>query len=322
MGEVTREEWNAFAAGHPLGGFLQSWEWGEFQEACGREVARVSERNESGALSSAGMFLRHPLPLGFLLYSPRGPVAADRGAALRLAKAAAAGKSPVFVRIETPFVQKGPDAEDGFLKYLNQPQNTRVLDLSAGTDALLATFKPKTRYNIRIAERHGVEAREVSPEEGVKIFVRLSREVEAEGRFHYHADEYYSKMAAVLGGKMLRVMAAFHGGEPLAAGIFIDFGGTVTYAHGASSKAKKHVMAPYLLHWRAILDALSRGAKKYDLYGVAPTRDESHPWSGVTRFKAGFAGTEVSYAAPEDMIVRPAVYRALRLAYKLKKKIA
>jgi hypothetical protein len=37
--------------------------------------------------------------------------------------------------------------------------STMLLDLTLGEEGLLAAMKPKTRYNLRLAARHGVEVR-------------------------------------------------------------------------------------------------------------------------------------------------------------------
>ncbi|MBI3627031.1 hypothetical protein HY224_03225, partial [Candidatus Uhrbacteria bacterium] len=40
---ADKKIWNDFVARHALdGGFLQSWEWGEFQEKLGRKVWRMA----------------------------------------------------------------------------------------------------------------------------------------------------------------------------------------------------------------------------------------------------------------------------------------
>ena len=47
------------------------------------------------------------------------------------------------------------------------------LDLTKSEDELMATMRPKTRYNIRLAEKKGVIVKEMSNDEGFKIFSKL-----------------------------------------------------------------------------------------------------------------------------------------------------
>jgi lipid II:glycine glycyltransferase (peptidoglycan interpeptide bridge formation enzyme) len=78
------------------------------------------------------------------------------------------------------------------------------------------------------------------------------------------------------------------------------YGGETSYHHGASSYKFPKVPASYLLQWRAIQDALKRGDRVYNFWGVAPGRMDNgkwimdnagrHPFSGVTTFKTGFGG--------------------------------
>ena len=49
-------------------------------------------------------------------------------------------------------------------------------------------------------------------------------------------------------------------------------------------------MASYALQWEAIKRAKKRGCAEYDMFGVAPKPDPSHPMYGLYRFKSGFGG--------------------------------
>ena len=49
-------------------------------------------------------------------------------------------------------------------------------------------------------------------------------------------------------------------------------------------------MATYALQWKAMSMASDRGCTQYDLFGVSPKGDPSHPMYGLYRFKTGFGG--------------------------------
>jgi lipid II:glycine glycyltransferase (peptidoglycan interpeptide bridge formation enzyme) len=83
----------------------------------------------------------------------------------------------------------------------------------------------------------------------------------------------------------------------------IYFGDTATYLHGASSRERRELMAPHLLHWTAMMDAKSWGFRTYDFWGVAPEGVEGHSWAGITRFKRGFGGKYVAYPGTYDVPV-------------------
>jgi lipid II:glycine glycyltransferase (peptidoglycan interpeptide bridge formation enzyme) len=122
-------------------------------------------------------------------------------------------------------------------------------------------------------------------------------------------------MAKTLGSsKILRVLVAEGDGQPLAAMLLIRYGDTATYSHGASSDNARNLMAPHLLQWKAIEEAKADGFKLYDFRGIALSDDPTHPWAGITRFKAGFGGRVVRYAGTYDLPLRKSLYFSYRLA--------
>jgi lipid II:glycine glycyltransferase (peptidoglycan interpeptide bridge formation enzyme) len=67
-------------------------------------------------------------------------------------------------------------------------------------------------------------------------------------------------------------------------------GKRATYLYGASSSTNRHLMSTYALQWDAMERAKERGCKEYDMFGVSPNPDPSHPLYGLYRFKTGFGG--------------------------------
>ena len=95
------------------------------------------------------------------------------------------------------------------------------------------------------------------------------------------------------------------------------FGDTATYLHGGSSAAMKEAMAPYMLHWEAMKIAKSAGMKNYNFGGVASADGPDQGWAGITRFKKGFGGFEVSYPGAYDLIYSPIWYNVYKQGRKL-----
>ena len=48
LSSADKESYNRFVAESSSGSFLQSWEWGQWQEALGREVIRYKILDDSG----------------------------------------------------------------------------------------------------------------------------------------------------------------------------------------------------------------------------------------------------------------------------------
>lgn len=330
------ETWDRLVAASSSGSFLQSWQWGAFQEVAGFPIRRLLfiDTLFPETIRAVCLLVAHPLPLGASsLYAPWGPVIAEHSeeqhqtsARLREVLTALQGvvknvpEPPVYLRVE-PKLRAHPaisaalaDTGFSFLGRGVQPQQTLVINLLQNEDDLLRGMHQKTRYNIRIAVRHGVTVEEHTNQQGLTIFLQLAVDVEKRGRFRYHPQSYYEAMVRTLDRGMLRIFVATHHGVPLAAGIFLRFGTTLTYAHGASSLGRSHVMAPTLLHWEAMLRAKASGATLYDFFGIASSRSSQHSWEGITRFKRGFGGLEETYLGIADTIVDPVRYRLYTIA--------
>jgi lipid II:glycine glycyltransferase (peptidoglycan interpeptide bridge formation enzyme) len=218
--------------------------------------------------------------------------------------------------------------DDLILTKNRQIQQTIILDLNKSEEDILTVMHSKTRYNIRLAEKKGVE---IKLEKNVDIFWKLNSETIKRDRFKSHAKEYYEEMLTL---DNVYQLIAYHEGEPIAANILIYFGDTLTYLHGTSASKKRNLMAPYLLQWEGIKLAKKLDCNFYDFWGVAPKAENTekiqtscfhnfcwpinHALSGVTRFKAGFGGQYVEYSQAFDIITKPWKYKIYILIRKLR----
>lgn len=75
------------------------------------------------------------------------------------------------------------------------PANTIVLDLSTDEEKILARMKPKTRYNIRLALKHGVEVRSAGIE-GLQIWHSLYQETAFRNGLHLNDIQYFHSIFA------------------------------------------------------------------------------------------------------------------------------
>jgi peptidoglycan pentaglycine glycine transferase (the first glycine) len=286
------------------GSILQSYAWGEFQQALGYKVHRFSSDN----------FVNQVVELPLVaskkyLYSARGPLGNVPDAQSDLRKLAAADHEIIFARIE-------PNEKINLPRSVKdtQPTNNWVLDLNQTEEELLIKMKPKTRYNINLAQRKNVRVRQGSKED-LLIVYKLLLETAGRGNFRLHPQEYYWQAWETLSPENLKILISEYNGLPLGCVILTLFGSTVTYLHGGSSNQLKESMAPYLLHWEAIKLSKNLGFSFYDFGGVAPEDAGRHPWSGISRFKRGFGGFEVIYPGSFEMIFSPVwynIYKNLR----------
>jgi len=325
--EITdKNEWNKFLKARtvPSGHFLQSWEWGEFQISLGRKVFRFADE------SLLAQIVELPLPLGKKYwFCPKGPAMDDGrwtmdNSFLIELKNKAKEAGTVFLRIE-PSVSGG-EVELSSTKRSRDinPRATSIVDLSKTEEELLAVMHPKTRYNIRVSEKHGVAVCPLSivhcPFDRVW---QLFEETAKRDGFRLHPREYYEKQIKMSG---MEVFGAEYDGKLLAAAIVMFDGdptslslrgaSTATYLHGASSNEMRNVMAPYALHWAIMKQAKARGFKHYDLWGISD--DPKSGWAGITRFKRGFGGADVSAPGTFDLPVNRFWYSVYRLARRMR----
>lgn len=304
--------------------------WGEFQlAALGSHFWRLGVRDTEGKLVAYAQVFGKRWPLGMRwLQVPRGPlVIADLGSQIaevsRLIfdeiKKLTEKEKAVFVRFD---FQKDIKLEAKSLKLkashqTNFPETTLVLDLTQTEEQILAQMKPKGRYNIKVAQKHGIRVRQIQSKEAAKIFYELLQKTTARDGFSGHPQNYYEKFLEVLGKDVATCFVAEQAGKPLAASLCTFYGDTATYYYGASDHEYRNRMAPYLVQWRAIQEAKKRGCKYYDFLGIAPEGTEKHSLSGVTDFKKKFGGEVVSYPKSQELILKDRIFRVIKLIKKI-----
>src|SRR5207248_701936 len=114
--------------------------------------------DDSGSKHVAALFLARKIAgLGQLWYSPNGPGIIDPTALPGVLQDRSELRSAFALKVE-PNIEDGADTSTwtaaGLVKAAGDVQRTRatiIVDLRPEEDALLASFKPKTRYNIRLA---------------------------------------------------------------------------------------------------------------------------------------------------------------------------
>lgn len=176
----------------------------------------------------------------------------------------------------------------------NLPSNTMFLDLKEDCETLLKKMKPKTRYNIRLSQRKGVNVREITENELDKWY-ELYRQTALRNGIQLHDITYFKKVLSAghchsKSPAKVCLLIAEYDDVPLAGMFLVISGKRATYLYGASSDRYRNMMATYSLQWDAIKRSKSFGCKEYDMFGVSQTIRKSHPLYGLYRFKTGFGG--------------------------------
>jgi peptidoglycan pentaglycine glycine transferase (the first glycine) len=200
-----------------------------------------------------------------------------------------------------------------------QPRELFIIDIAKSEEELLAAMKPKTRYNIRLAEKKDIKIIISSEKECVNRFCDLVEVTSARQGITPHPRNHYQKMFETISSENIKLYCAEFEGEIIAANIVIFFNKTVTYLHGASDDRFRNVMAPYLLQWRQIQDAKEAGATEYDFGGVKITSLENN-WAGITRFKQSFSPQTqaIEFPGAYDIVINTPKYYTYRIIQKIK----
>mgnify|MGYP001327293983 CR=1 FL=1 len=174
------------------------------------------------------------------------------------------------------------------------PKDTVFINLANSKEKILGRMKAKTRYNIRLAQRKGVRVRKADLSD-LDIWYTLYRETCSRNNIFLHDLSYFRTILCTRAKETrspaeVELLIAECNETPLAAMFLVYSARRATYLYGASSSSDRNLMAPYLLQWEAIQRAKRRGCTEYDMFGVAPNRDPSHPMHGLYRFKTGFGG--------------------------------
>src|SRR6202011_1186623 len=108
-----------------------------------------------------------------------------------------------------------------------QPEATRLLRIDLDPDSLKASFKPKTRYNLNLAEKKGVTVR---ASRDVATFARLPADTGKRHALHLPGVAYCHAALDICGpSDEVRVYLAEHEGETLGRIMVFRFGQTAYF---------------------------------------------------------------------------------------------
>jgi len=330
---VTKNQKKQFdaVATHPL----QSFMWGEFREKTGIKVIRrgIFDKN---TLAKCFQITIHPIPYTGLTigYLPKGYIP-DETLLEHLYKIGKEEKC-IFIQLEPNItIEKGKTAMEQLLStsYLNllpsqHPLFTKYtfqLNLTKSEEELLKNMHPKTRYNIKLAQKHNVQIIEEKTDKAFEIYWKLTEETTKRQNFFSHTKKYHKLMWETLKegstekkGDELSAHLFLANYTPsshsrpvtLAAWILFTFHDTVYYPYGASSSEYRNVMASNLMMWEAIRFGKKRGFKLFDMWGsLGENPDTNDSWYGFHRLKQGYGPKLVEFVGSYDLVISPILYK-------------
>ncbi|MFH0851247.1 MAG: peptidoglycan bridge formation glycyltransferase FemA/FemB family protein [Candidatus Peregrinibacteria bacterium] len=335
---TDQQAWDFFLSRQQFRPFLQSWTMGEVYRDTQQEPIRL-EVHEDGEIVAICQAIVVPAKRGRHLSIPYGPLVSNQESLdvlLQELKRIARQQHCTFMRM-SPFLPAKASAKAGWPPAESQPsplhllaehlwylplqtpdpwQPTQTSNEQRATsnesptavieESLLKNMRKTTRNLVRRAERDGVTIETSSdPNRDIEHFLALHEETRQRHGFTPYTHEFFrSQIRRFSERGECTVYLARYQGEIAAASIHMHAFGETSYHHGASTHRLSKVPASYLLQWTAIRDALRRGDRVYNFWGIAPLQEkndeqlqatsyklQAHPFAGVTLFKTGFGGS-------------------------------
>jgi len=316
--------WDTFVEATPETGFMQSSGWIDFRSACGFEYFGIT-LNDAGEIVAGAIVLRYSYAKNECFYYiqdgpvlPRDPIVAEEAFCAIIETIEGHRKADrdtvSHLRIE-PHWESLPEFVSGFRAvppladgYM-ETRDTRLIHLVPSEDAILAQMKPKGRYNIGVARRHGVSIVEDTSAQGLADFQNIYDETTRRQGMEAKPPDYFETLVALfLPARRCALFFAEYQGIRLATALVVYFGRRATYFYGGSLEVHRDVMAPYLLHFEIMRKAKVLGYECYDLWGIAPPGESDHPWHNLSVFKAKFGGEELHLVRTLDYVYDSAAY--------------
>jgi len=174
--------------------------------------------------------------------------------------------------------------------YEMTPLYTSVINLEKDQDDLWRGIEPRTRNQIRKAEKLGVQivkdGRSCLP-----VYYQMVRETLGSQGLRVLPKLFYERVLDILEPQaMAKLFIATHNGKAIAGAIFLFYKDTAYYWHGASFKEYLFACPNVLIQWELIKHSRRLGYRKYDLLSIEPDR-----LPGIARFKRHFGGEATTY---------------------------
>jgi len=283
---------------------VQSPQWAEFKTKNGRQAVQVGDI----------IFSKHPIPLTpyYVGYAPKVNFLKQKFNWEEL-RQTAESENVAFVRFDVPYMLKDDLERSQVRKVKNDlnehcakaPRDTFskwnvFLDLTPDEGTLKANLKSKTRYNVRLAGRKGVEVRIENNKKGLKIFYDMHLVTSKRQGFLTHSKEYFEQAFEILNShEMANLLIAYHQGKPASAWMLFNYENTLYYPYGASD-ANLSFATGFLFSSNTFI--LSELIFELPIY-------KNH------KFKLGYNAQIAEHFDSYDLVVNPAIYYPFNFAY-------
>lgn len=317
---TSMEQWASIQDRYPEANFLQSPAWQKMNELVGHKVL-VDASDDAWCLmivknAKRGRYLE--VPGGPLVdWENEEQVQRVFGRIYTVARR----EGCVFVRLRPQLRQSAENTER--LRALGarpapmhlHAEHTVMIDLTESEEQLLKDMRKQTRYEVRRAEKLGMQVEWGNSAELFQEFHAVQTETAA--RQHFVPPDLPTLLAEreAFGQNARLYVARTAEGDAVAYGLVLIGGAEAEYFEAASTALNRKLPGAYALQWQVMRDLKALGVERYNLWGIAPlknssgrgqhaTPDPQHRYAGVTTFKTGFGGEIVEYVPAQDIVIK------------------
>jgi len=160
---------------------------------------------------------------------------------------------------------------------------THTLELKNSEENLLKSFRNSTRRNIKKAIKENVKVQISHSIEAVKAFYHLNCKTRKRHGLPPQPLRFFRKLHQhIISQRMGFIALGIYEGQPIAAVVFLFFGGQAIYKYGASDMKYQHLRANNLVMWESIKKCVEEGCTSLSLGRTEPDN------KGLLQFKRGW----------------------------------
>ena len=324
--DYSQDTWKKIVELYPEANFLQSPAYGQMNELLGDKALFLDFDGKGYALAivrnaKRGRYLE--IPCGPLIdWNDKKKVKV----VFETIKTVAKKEKCVFVRIRPQLNKTDKNmkllAELGLVESPMHlaAEHTVMIDLTKTEDELLADMRRQTRYEVRQAEKQGIDVTRDNSEEIFEEFHQVQAETAKRQGFVPPSLKVLMAERAAFSNNATIYVAKTADGEVIAYGLIIKAGREGDYYEAASTLLNRKLPGAYALLWQAMKDLKKEGFERFNLWGIAPAGQPNHRYAGVTTFKTGFGGEVVEYVPAHDIVISRMGYLKDLVVEKARKK--
>ncbi len=303
---------------------FQSSYWASVKHTNGWDASAYTFDGKELLVLKKNIFLKYALC--YIPYGPdlaRGPLRYEHLQELSDAIHRYTGRNVFAMRWDVPWDK---DAPRGTLPrrikiapYSIQPEGTVIISLTGGEDAVFAQMRKRAKRNItRSMQQIDISEWDGSPK-NFNQWYESYRETSVRDSFKPRAKAYMETVLQMGSGRYSngvesRLYLAWEHNRMIGGNIVLYTKDMALYLFGASLRGETSASPSYALQWYTIKQAIARGCRIYDLYGIAPGHDVYHHLHNLNLFKTGFGGEQTYRDGCFDVVYNPIIYDAYLIA--------